>query len=161
MFYSPNSMLIFLFTFLVLISYSSCLINITNCTELHNISLNLTENFILTSNINCTFFSFSPIGNSTSKFKGTLDGQNNEIFGLSIQTTGSNVAIFAFADQCTIKNLVLKDVYISTNSGFVGILFGDEIGCNVSDIQISTTVPTASNIIVSTSSANFIGGLVK
>ena len=59
---------------------------------------------------------FDPIGNSTNKFVGSLDGNGNEIQGLTINRTSDDVGLIGYAgtngDEAQLTNVTLADVDI-------------------------------------------------
>ena len=137
-------------------------INITTCQELQNIQLNLAGNYFLGNNINCSDIpNFAPIGNSTNKFTGILDGKNLTISDLNIVSNSTNIGLFSQASLCTVKNLVLKDFNINTttsSASYVGSLIGSITGCNIDNIVLNTTIPTKKNTISGTGSTFITGG---
>ena len=73
---------------------------IATCAQLSEIDSNLSANYILVANIDCTGFSFLHLANSTP-FSGTLDGRNHTIKNLVIDSTG----LFYLTSGATIKNI--------------------------------------------------------
>lgn len=68
---------------------------ITTCSQLHETGDALSANYLLMNDINCTGFSFTPIGDTTSSFfTGTLDGGGHTITNLTISSNENGVAIF-------------------------------------------------------------------
>jgi hypothetical protein len=58
---------------------------ITTCTELQQINLNLSANYILMNDIDCSSYgAFTPIGTSPAPFVGTLDGEGNTISNIEV-----------------------------------------------------------------------------
>jgi hypothetical protein len=67
---------------------------------------------------------FTAIGNSSTKFTGTYDGEGHTIDGLYINRAAtSNIAMFGSTNNATIKNLGLTNVNITGNTN-VGALVG-------------------------------------
>ncbi|ADI75162.1 periplasmic copper-binding protein (plasmid) [Methanohalobium evestigatum Z-7303] len=67
---------------------------------------------------------FKPIGNSTTRFTGTFDGQNHTIAGLQIdRPSASNVGLFGFTNSSEINNVGLEDTNV-TGAKLVGGLVG-------------------------------------
>jgi len=93
---------------------------ITNCTQLQNMSLNLSSYFILTTDINCSNTSswnsgqgFEPIGDSSTKFTGSFDGNNSIITDLFIsRSSTSYVGLFGYINNANITNIGLIGVNI-------------------------------------------------
>ncbi len=93
---------------------------------------------------------FSPIGNATTWFKGTFDGQNHTISNLFINTTIERVGIFGGLYGGIIKNLGLVDCDITG---------GDHVGSLAGTIGKSSIV---SNCYASgsVSGASYVGGFM-
>ena len=97
---------------------------ITNCTELQNICNDLSGNYYLANDINCSGFDygdgkgFMPIGTSSSKFTGTFDGQGYKITHLHInQTSTDDVGLFGYAGSGSeIKDVSLEEVNVRGSS---------------------------------------------
>ena len=67
---------------------------------------------------------WSPIGTSSTPFKGVLDGNGKTISGLLInRPNGDNTALIAKGNNAVIKNLILKNVNIKGKEN-VGVLIG-------------------------------------
>jgi len=66
------------------------------------------------------------IGNSTTKFTGSFDGNGHVIHNLSYSTdvTTDSIGLFGRIENAVIKNLILDNVYFSSGSGNVGGLVG-------------------------------------
>ncbi len=73
---------------------------------------------------------FSPVGNSSTPFSGTYDGQGHSINGLYISLGGSSqsVGMFGFAAGATIKNLGLINETVKGNSQVGGLVGTNIIG---------------------------------
>jgi hypothetical protein len=137
--------------------------------------------FIQTANITVTG-TWSPIGNSTTKFRGNYDGQGKTVSGISIDNTSLYYAgFFGYTDGATIQNLGVS-VTISARSvsggligyaqsttitncfstgsisgyyGTIGGLIGTVNGCTVSNCY-STAVVSAGT----SGSGTYSGGLI-
>ncbi len=98
---------------------------------------------ILTADISVsTANDFAPIGTSENKYSGTFDGGNHTItVNLS---GGENTALFAFADNATIKNLTTAGTIAASGkyaAGFVSQLWtGITLEGCVSKVTIDSTV---------------------
>jgi hypothetical protein len=74
---------------------------------------NWDKNFVLTDDIDASTTSslndgsgFSPIGNSTTNFSGSLDGGFNTVTGLTIDRgTEDNIGLFGYIQNCNIFRL--------------------------------------------------------
>ena len=68
---------------------------ITTCSQLHEIASNLSADYLLKNDVNCTGNSFTPIGDTTSNFfVGQLDGGGHKITNLTINSDENGVGIF-------------------------------------------------------------------
>lgn len=70
---------------------------------------------------------FEPIGTETNPFKGTFNGNGYTISGIDISSTGSNVGIFGYVTDATIKNLITQGTKIEGVS-YVGGIVGNGTG---------------------------------
>jgi hypothetical protein len=123
---------------------------ISTCEELQEINLNLTGNYILINNINCSDTTnwndgkgFDPIGDGKvvhtnggntmslpNAFSGTLEGNGFNIENLYINRSENNVGLFSGAtDGAIIKNLSLVNVDIKGKEN-TGALIGNAFACN-------------------------------
>ncbi|MBM3246922.1 hypothetical protein FJZ17_00045 [Candidatus Pacearchaeota archaeon] len=117
---------------------------ITNCTQLQNLSLDLLGNFGLANNINCSettswnsALGFSPIGTSSSSFRGSLNGQYYNITDLYIKRTSTSyIGLIGYSElSSNISNLGLINVNIS-GASYTGGLIGYNKG-NISNSFVS------------------------
>ena len=65
-----------------------------------------------------------PIGNDTTSFTGSFDGQNNTISGLTINTTVGYQGLFGYVNGGTVKNLGLTGVDIINGGNGTGGVVG-------------------------------------
>ncbi|MBW2965753.1 hypothetical protein KY342_01465 [Candidatus Woesearchaeota archaeon] len=129
---------------------------ITNCTDLQNMKNDLSANYVLANNINCSDTvnwnsgqGFDPIGNNTNRFNGSFNGQRFIITGLYINRSTSYVGLFGDVDNGTvIKNVGLEDVNIEGYE-YVGSLVGYNRG------NINNSFATGN-----TTGSNYTGGLI-
>jgi hypothetical protein len=167
---------------------------ITNAHQLQLMALNLAGSYTLGANVDATATNgaaasgmwttagFVPVGNITTPFTGSLDGQNNSISNLSINTPATGyVGLFGVADTtATIQNIKLANSNVSGSYG-VGILagynygaisnsnvagsvtggdFGYYIGGLVGISSGTISLSSSSGTITVGNSSNAIGGLV-
>jgi hypothetical protein len=106
--------------------------------------------FVQTADIDLTGCTWSMIGPSWSdRFRGSFDGGNRQITGLSMSTTG-NTGFFGAADStATLKNIRLVSVSVTSTGNNVGGLVA-ESSATIIDSSVSGTV----------NGAGFVGGLV-
>lgn len=103
----------------------STVIEINSCEDLQNMSANLTANYALGQDIDCSKTNpsiggsiwgsegFLPIGNSrSSRFEGSLEGNNFQISNLFINTSQDYVGLFGLTRNSNISNLRLVNVNI-------------------------------------------------
>ena len=107
---------------------------ITNCLGLQAMDLNLDGNYILKNNIDCSMTKnwnggngFLPIGDSTNKFTGDLNGNNFDINALYINRKNTDkVGLIGWAEKnSSVINLNLSDLNITGRynvGGFFGTL---------------------------------------
>ncbi|MEM0372830.1 MAG: GLUG motif-containing protein [archaeon] len=96
-----------------------------NCADVQNISYNVSGNYVLMQDIDCSETAtwdngagFAPIMN----FNGTLDGNGRSISGLFINRTEANyVGLFGTVNKSEIKNISLVNVRIYGRSGVAGL----------------------------------------
>lgn len=95
--------------------------------------------------------SWEPIGTSTNPFKGTLEGNNNTITGLYINSTSNEQGLFGKVENGTIRNLKIVGEVMTTQD-YIGVLTGKASGAVVDNVIIET------NSIIK--GRNYVGGLI-
>ena len=114
--------------------------SISNCTELQAMENDLTANYTLMNNIDCSDTinwnngeGFTPIGTYENEFRGTFDGQGNIITDLFINRSASIFSqyqgLFGYTLNSEIKNIGLINVNITGNN-YVGGIAGSSGGSN-------------------------------
>ena len=106
---------------------------IATCEELQNMKDDLTGDYYLANDINCSGFDygdgkgFMPIGTSSSKFTGTFDCKGYKITNLYINRPSTDyVGLFGYTGSGSeIKNVGLEEVNVNGRN-YVGGL----VGCN-------------------------------
>ncbi len=149
---------------------------ITTCQQLQDMNTNLSANYILNNNIDCsatniwnedpanlgTYFGFKPVGDWNIPFVGNLDGNNKKITGLYIdRPEESYVGLFGgiglLTSSVEVKDLTLKDFNI-TGSGDVGALTGSAYSQeNSNSFKVSNVHVTGESIVTGGYS---VGGIV-
>ena len=102
-------------------------------------------NATLTANIDLTGQTWTPIGNSTTAYTGTFDGQGYAITNFSYTSTG-NGGLFGYIENATIKNFSIAgsiDVTGGTASGVIGYSKSSTISGIHSSLAITTSAGTA------------------
>lgn len=128
---------------------------ITSAQQLQNINLVANDgyDFALSNNINLVGINWTPIGNLSTSFSGSFDGDNYTISGLTIERPNDNrVGLFGFvfkswdeADIVTIKNLTLSNVDVTGNDN-VGALVGEGQNIHIENITVSGSVSGDENV---------------
>ena len=145
---------------------------ISACQQLQDMNTNLSANYILNNDIDCSatrtwnefeaVLGFEPVGNSGNPFVGNLDGNNKTITGLYINRPGSDdIGLFGNIGLQTasvsMKDLTLMNFDI-TGSNSVGILAGDALSDDESKSFIVSNVHITGESVVTGSYG--IGGIV-
>ncbi len=94
---------------------------------------------------------FSPIGNSTTKFTGSFDGDGHTISGVTIDRSTNYVGFFGVIDNGNLTGLGLTAIDISCGSYSGGLVGINQNGGSVSNCYITGTI---------SSSGSYVGGLV-
>ncbi|MEX0930354.1 MAG: GLUG motif-containing protein, partial [Candidatus Paceibacterota bacterium] len=125
---------------------------ISSCVDLQNIQDDLTGDYYLDEDINCSGTPFTPIGSQSgafsigSSFRGTFDGAGNSIRNLQIDRSGKYaVGLFGSASGAKIQNVVLENVSVvggSRTGGLVGYL----IDSSVTNARVTGTVSGAADV---------------
>ncbi|MGN0595891.1 MAG: hypothetical protein ACI4J1_00990 [Ruminiclostridium sp.] len=94
---------------------------------------------------------FSPIGNTTSYFKGTFDGAGYAICGLKTVSTSDNAGLFTYINGATIKNVAIDAKSSVSGNSYVGSIVGYFASgiidsCTNSGAVISTNQNSSSNV---------------
>jgi len=141
--------IVFLIMIVLMSSSVLGLTHITTCAGLQNMKNNLVEDYVLDNDINCdvspynTGSGFEPVGSSSSKFTGSLDGDGYAITGLYISRAGvSNVGLFGNTyTGASVSNLILENVDI-TGGDATGALVGsaEDLDNTFTQIKVSGSV---------------------
>lgn len=139
---------------------------ITNGAQLHGILERdgwRNQYFKLANSIDLGGHEWTPIGNSTTPFKGHFDGNGYTIYGLSIQNDVNGYAgLFGKVEGSKISGLSVNNANISNQSSNTGIICGELAGggvisnCSVYGGSVSTSSSSSSS---QSSSAGGICGL--
>ena len=141
---------------------------ITNVTELQNIKNNLAGDYILKNDIIIDEGStWTPIGDSSSPFTGTFDGNGYAIvFGSEespVTMTAQYSGLFGYGNASSIQNLAIKGaISVSrTSETYLGGIIGYLKGVSSSDTFAISNCYNLANIKVSNTSGNIhLGGLI-
>ena len=123
--------------------------------------IDLTLNCNLTADINLTGKEWTPIGTNinNSSYKGTFDGGNHTISGLTMMGSDEYAGLFGcIGDGGTVKNVKLENVQITSDDqyAYVGGVAGYSRG-NIENCSVSGSVSGNSN---SNGTSNCVGGVV-
>jgi len=115
------------------------MITITTATGLQNMKNDLTEDYVLGNNINCSGIgNFEPVGgwNGQPAFTGTFDGKGYKISNLTIdRAADSYIGLFGETDGANIKNVTLED-FTLTGDWNIGALVGHSLDAPISNITV-------------------------
>jgi hypothetical protein len=112
---------------------------------INNSSTNLTKHFYINNDLDFSSVSFQPIGFydhddklSKSAFRGTLDGGNKILSGINFEAKEDSHAtgLIAYAEDATLRNLVIEDVAIKGNYRS-GALLGFGVNTSIENINVS------------------------
>jgi hypothetical protein len=122
---------------------------ICNCEDLNNVRNDLTANYVLGTNIDCSDTrnwnsdaGFEPIGIYTTgyRFEGDFNGNNKTISNLYINKSGNYAGLFgAIASTSRVHDLSLSDANIR-GSTYVGGIVGYSVGGNVAQAHFDGNV---------------------
>ncbi|MFO7793889.1 MAG: hypothetical protein R6V35_02830 [Candidatus Nanohaloarchaea archaeon] len=112
---------------------ASTFVQVQNCSDLQSMRNNLSENYQLSNNINCSGFGdFESIGDSDNRFEGHFNGSGHIISGLSINE-GSDTGLFGgISESSTVERIGLKNITVSG-----GLYTGGLVGWNNGEIRQS------------------------
>ena len=127
---------------------------ISSCQQLQDINQNLAGYYVLVSNVDCSGFNFSAVGNLAAKFSGQLDGGSHTILNLVPADGSFAIGLFGATNGAVIKNLKLEGgtVSISPVNPYVGGVVGFA--------QNTTLTNVHSNQTINSNSYGYLGGLV-
>ena len=129
---------------------------ITTCSQLHEIDDDLNADYLIENDIDCTGFSFAPIGDANSNFfEGTLDGGGHEITNLTINSNTDGVGIFqGLGGEITRLGYESGSVTGGATTDYAGSLVGRVVGGNITSSYSKVDVITTASFGVQA------GGLV-
>ena len=128
-----------------------------------NAGFDISDNFILTKNIDLNGKEWTPIGKMGKVFQGTFDGGGKVITGMKITNDTSNntyVGLFGYVDGGTIKNInVAGEITIDANSAKA--IYAGGISGYCYDATLSGNLTSHVNITITNTDSGFlrIGGV--
>lgn len=108
---------------------------VTTAVEFNSIRNNLSAHYILMNDIDlASYANFVPIGSSTARFTGTVDGNGFKIKNFKVSRNATYTGLFGYIDGGTIKRLGVVDANVnSQSSNYSGIIVGQIIGSTLID----------------------------
>ncbi|AYG00871.1 GLUG motif-containing protein [Lactococcus allomyrinae] len=139
---------------------------VADATDFDNIRNDLNAHYKLVNNITLSG-GWTPIGTSSSPFRGNLDGGNHTISGLFISAAIARVGLFAYANGASFKNLTLNNIYVnSTIAGDISnrVSAGGLVAYQTGGGEFSNIRMNGGEVRTSTSATNnyvaYIGGMI-
>lgn len=128
---------------------------IRNINQLQLMNMNLGASYSLANNIiyssdMFTSKGFFSIGNSSSKFTGTFDGNNYTISNLFINRSSDNIGLFGYTNNATISDVGLTNVDITGNSqtgALVGYNYNSIINNSFSSGTVESTGDNSGGLV--------------
>ena len=138
---------------------------VSSCADFMSIddtTSNLSKAYVLTSNIDCSATSMTPLKNGTTYFTGVFDGAGYSISGISISCTAQDCGLFArLGTNAVVKNFTMVSPSIASTSTVVGGVAGQSGTSNlITNITISGGSVSTSYSSVSKSDPSYVGGVV-
>ena len=122
----------FIFLFLLFgSSLKAQVINVSTCAQLQNFEVNNnTVVYNITQHLFCPSFNLTTIGNNSNVFQGRIEGNSFSINHLIFSSSSPYIGFFAFGKDCTVRNLILKNITIDASNKTVGgALFANCTNC--------------------------------
>ena len=128
-------------------------IEIADWNDLDNVRNDLTGDYVLVNDLDSETDGyagigddFSPIGDTSTEFTGTFDGDGNIIYDIEIKAGQQGVALFGGVDTSTavIENFVVSGTSLQTDdseqytAGIVGLLSDGSVQNCVSNVDVSS-----------------------
>lgn len=133
---------------------------IRTCDQLMEMANSLSSSYVLSTDIDCSGTSESPIGDDATPFTGSLNGQNFRIinFVYSTASTGQDVGLFGRTNGATISNVRMDGGSLSAPNGANNGV-GSIVGTTDSGTTAVTTITHVSSTMTITGSSTG-GGLI-
>jgi hypothetical protein len=176
-----NKIFLLAFATIFLIGFTSA-IDITNCTDLQDMESDLTADYVLLNDIDCSDTINWNVGEGfipITAFEGTFEGQNFTISELYINLPATtSVGLFAYTSGSIVENVGIINVNITgdtqvgaligfsegtliSNSYSTGIVSGgSSVGGLIGDSQTETTISTSystSNVVGTYNTGGLVG----
>jgi hypothetical protein len=118
--------------------------------QLISTSANLSKKYKQETSLDLMSETWAPIGTQTSQFTGEYDGGEYEITNLMVSVTTSNVGLFGYATNATLRNIRLVSGTIN-GGAYVGGICGQADG--------STSITNAHSGVTVTGTTSNVGGI--
>jgi len=117
-----------------------------------------TLNYIQMCDVNLNGITCVPIGNTTTNFTGSYNGNGLRISNWSFNNSATSyVGLFGYINGATLKNITMDGAGSITASQYIGFLCGSTTGnVTITNINISVTGDITSVL----ASSSYIGGLI-
>lgn len=106
---------------------------------LEAVSDNLSAHYKLGADIDLLGEEFTPIGTSSSPFRGSFDGDGHAVRGLKVSADGY-AGLFGKASSASFKNLTIEGAEIESTKSHAGILAGYVNGGSITRCSVSGTL---------------------
>ncbi len=124
---------------------------VATATHLNNVRNHLGASFVQTANIDLgvspynTGSGFEPIGDSSTKFVGSFDGNGFTISNLYIDRNATGVGLFGQVEAATITSVRLESVDIYNGGNNTGGIVGGSVvsGTSITDSYVTGTISSA------------------
>jgi len=127
---------------------------IATAEQLNEIRNYLDKHFILIADIDLDVYPYNtdkgwiPIGNSTTKFTGNVNGNGYTIDGLFINKSTTNyVGLFGYTDEATIESIGLTNVDVTGKNNVGGLAGYNDEGSSIKDSYATGSVDGTDNVV--------------
>ena len=119
---------------------------INTCQDLQDMQNDLAGTYTLASDIDCSGFTFSPVGTGSVPFTGSLDGGHYTISHLSIADYGNdNVGLFGATGSANVSNLSVVNESVAGRNNVAGLV-GNMEGGTVTNVYVDASVGGSGSI---------------
>lgn len=148
------------FTVLLAVSASAATIEIDTADELSLLmqgdsAYPWNGDYVLTDDIDMTGKTQKPIGNTTTAFSGTFDGDGHTVSGLNLSGAG-RVALFGKINSATIKNLTVSGTVTSSANCLAGLVAEAVISATIENCVNKCTVTGTNKAIAAAGIVGYI-----
>ena len=101
------------------------------------------RNFVLETDVDLTGINWTGIGNSTTAFTGSFNGNGHTVTNLNMSGAAYGYGLFGFADGATIQNIAITnaniDSSIQTGDSHVGALVGEATNTTINNCSVTNS----------------------